>query len=274
MTNEDIGGRLRRAREHRGLSLGDVARVTKLSTNVLRAIEHNDFASLPAGMYRKAYLRSVAAEVGLNPHDIAAEYHALYEPAADPERVADVAAAIPDRWIEELTPSRRRAMLTLTVLAALSAVWFGFQADPGPAESRRDGVEPPSESPVTSSSMNAQTTVGAPALPSGGAHVSSPDISLKIDLTTTGWCWVAAESDGERVLYELVEPGQRLVVEGQDRISLRVGDAGAVQLSINGGPRRVPGADGEVVEMVITSDAAPRLDDAIGTESELVAPTR
>lgn len=94
MPATDIGERVRRAREQRGLSLGDVARSTKLSTGVLRAIENNDFASLPAGMYRKAYLRTVAAEVGLDSHEIAVDYETLYEaPLASATTAAGPAAA-------------------------------------------------------------------------------------------------------------------------------------------------------------------------------------
>ena len=79
---DDIGGRLRRAREQRGLSLHDVARRTKLTIPVVRAIERNDFTALPGGMFHKAYVRTLAVEVGLNPSDIAADYCAWYEPPA------------------------------------------------------------------------------------------------------------------------------------------------------------------------------------------------
>ena len=80
----DIGGRLRHARQQRGLSLHDVARATKLTLNVLQAIERNDFESLPRGIYRKAYLRTVAGEVGLQPGDIAAEFDRQFGPASPP----------------------------------------------------------------------------------------------------------------------------------------------------------------------------------------------
>lgn len=82
MTN-DIGGRLRRAREQRGLSLHDLATRTKFTIPVLCAIERNDFAVLPGGMFRKAYVRTLALEVGLNPDDIAADYCACFEPPGE-----------------------------------------------------------------------------------------------------------------------------------------------------------------------------------------------
>lgn len=79
MTHEDIGGRLRLAREGRGWSVDDVARLTKLTSSVLRAIERNDFGSLPAGVYRKAYLRTVATEVGLDPWQISRDFDAVWK---------------------------------------------------------------------------------------------------------------------------------------------------------------------------------------------------
>jgi hypothetical protein len=68
---------------------------------------------------------------------------------------------------------------------------------------------------------------------------------------------VALERDGERVVYGLIEPGTHVVVEGRRQISLRLGDAGAVRLSVNDGPSRTPGRDGEVVELNVTSDDVP-----------------
>jgi hypothetical protein len=62
---------------------------------------------------------------------------------------------------------------------------------------------------------------------------SQTDVALRIELAATSWCWVAAESDGKRALYRLVKPGERVVLEGQNVISVRLGNAGSVTLSIN-----------------------------------------
>ena len=275
MTDNDIGGRLRMAREQRGVSLGDLARLTKLSTTTLQAIERNDFASLPAGMYRKAYLRTVAAEFGLDPNEIAADYDALHEPPVAPAIASNVAVTVPDRWVEELMPSPRRTIATLTALAMVSAAWFVFQPDSVPARAGLDTIRAESESLVMRTAVDAQRTAAAPDVQGAGTHVATApepsDSPLKIELATTGWCWVAAESDGERVLYGLIEPGKRLVVEGQSRISVRLGDAGSVRLSINDGPRRTPGAEGEVVDLEVTSDGVKALGDgAVNPQSVMV----
>lgn len=76
----DIGARLRRAREQRGLSLRDLADRTKLTLISLRAIERNDFGALPGGLFPKAYIRMLAGELGLDPGELAREYVEQFEP--------------------------------------------------------------------------------------------------------------------------------------------------------------------------------------------------
>lgn len=121
-TAADIGSRLRHARQQRNLSLHDAGRLTKLPIHVLEAIERNDFERLPHGIYRKAYVRTLAGEVGLDPDVVAADYAAEYEPAL--EAPPDDAATGNAEWLRELTPSPRPSLLTLLLLVLLAAAWM------------------------------------------------------------------------------------------------------------------------------------------------------
>ncbi|MGE3490069.1 MAG: helix-turn-helix domain-containing protein [Vicinamibacterales bacterium] len=97
----NIGARLRHAREQRGLSLRDVANRTKLSIIALRAIERNDFGALPGGLFPKAYVRMLAAELGLNANELAREYVEQFEPEiedATPPHQGRL-AGFRDRWV-------------------------------------------------------------------------------------------------------------------------------------------------------------------------------
>ena len=253
----DIGGRLRRAREHRGLSLSDAARLTKLSISVLQAIERNDFTSLPAGMYRKAYVRTLAAEVGLNPTEIVADFCQQFEPPVETVAVAVPihSAALQEQWIQQLTPSPQRSIVTLAAFAASAVAWFMLQAGPVGAKVPLDyaasdfAALPMSRASIA---LTADAPRGAATPIANVAHATA--VTLRIEMTATGWCWVAAETDGQRVMYRLVEPGERVVLEGQRMIALRIGDAGSVVLSINDGASRSFGGHGQVVELEVTPD--------------------
>lgn len=251
---DDIGGRLRGAREQRDLSLSDLATRTKLPVHVLQAIERNDFASLPGGMFRKAYVRTVAAEVGLNPDQIASDYSSRFEPSGAPPAVLDRDAALQAEWIEQLTPSPRRSIARLVTLAVAAVAWFMLRSDPGQPNVPIDDVA--GDAVMASMLQPAATALSDDRQPDAVAPQPSDaltsDVPLRIEMAATSLCWIAAEADGERVLYRLVEPGEQLVLEGHHMISLRLGDAGAVRLSINAGASRSFGRDGEVVDLEVT----------------------
>ena len=56
----DVGSRLRAAREAQQLSLREIADTTKISVSALEALEENDVARLPGGIYLRGFIRSHA----------------------------------------------------------------------------------------------------------------------------------------------------------------------------------------------------------------------
>ena len=61
------GELMRAARESRGLSVDDVASVTKLRASILLAMEGDDFSHCGGTVYARGQLRTIAPVVGLDP---------------------------------------------------------------------------------------------------------------------------------------------------------------------------------------------------------------
>jgi cytoskeletal protein RodZ len=118
----DFGGKLREARERRGLSLRQIASATKISVVTLEALERNDIARLPGGIFGRAFVRAYAIEVGLNPEEAIQEFIAQFPQesvtAGHPSsvRVAD----------DEAIDSDQRTALTFARLVAISLPISGF----------------------------------------------------------------------------------------------------------------------------------------------------
>jgi cytoskeletal protein RodZ len=140
----DIGGRLRRAREQCGLSLADVARRTKLTIPVVCAIERNDFPALPGGMFRKAYVRILAVEVGLDPNVIAADYCAWFEAPVELPSVPSRDAAGHEERLIKVMQSPRGFLVAMVVAATLATAWFlldgAFRSDLPASEAYGESV--------------------------------------------------------------------------------------------------------------------------------------
>src|SRR5882724_10713790 len=69
-----FGGKLRDARERRGISLREIANTTKISMSALEALEKNDLKRLPGGIFSRAFVRSYSLEVGLDPETTIQEF--------------------------------------------------------------------------------------------------------------------------------------------------------------------------------------------------------
>jgi len=61
-----FGPNLRRIRIQRGVSLESIAGATKVSVDLWKALERNDFHRWPSGIYARAYLRSYAEAIGVD----------------------------------------------------------------------------------------------------------------------------------------------------------------------------------------------------------------
>jgi len=80
------GQMLREIRDRRGLSLDDVARITKIPSKFLRAIEADDFKNMPARVYIQGFVKNLAALYRLDPGALVKAYLAfLNQSGANPE---------------------------------------------------------------------------------------------------------------------------------------------------------------------------------------------
>jgi cytoskeleton protein RodZ len=74
----DFGGSLREARERRGVSLRQIANATKIGMSALEALERNDISRLPGGIFSRAFVRSYAIHVGLDPETTIQQFIAQF----------------------------------------------------------------------------------------------------------------------------------------------------------------------------------------------------
>jgi cytoskeletal protein RodZ len=74
----DFGGRMKRLREERGVTLRTIADTTKISVITLEALERNDITRLPGGIFSRAVVRAYAHEVGADPEASVQEFMARF----------------------------------------------------------------------------------------------------------------------------------------------------------------------------------------------------
>jgi cytoskeletal protein RodZ len=233
---EDVGTRLRAARDRWKLTLDDVALRTRIPLAVLTHIEDNAFDRLPAAVFTKGHLRAYATAVQLDPEEIVSEYleqwpEATHEP---PIFRAPAVGAHDD--------ARRIG----TAIVGIAALVFAYSV-----------LRQPGERTATATVPQPAAVVAVPVATGGLAADSLPavatvDAGIRLHLEPTAECWVSAVADGELVIHRLLLKGERATIGAASELVLRIGDPGAFAYTLNGLRGRPLGNAGEPITVTIT----------------------
>jgi cytoskeletal protein RodZ len=113
---------MRQAREQRGVSLRQIAEATKIGVSALEALERNDISRLPGGIFSRGFVRSYAAEIGVDPEQTVREFLAQFPHDS-------VTAGSPHVLIDDGSRDRRRlnpraVMIVGTLVLVVAAILF------------------------------------------------------------------------------------------------------------------------------------------------------
>jgi len=69
--------------------------------------------------------------------------------------------------------------------------------------------------------------------------------------------WVSVTTDGTVIVADTLQPGSQHTWQANESISMRIGNAGGLELTVNGRPLGTLGASGEVIDRVFTREESP-----------------
>jgi len=206
---ESIGLTLQQARQKRRLKLETISKKTKISTRYLKALEAEDWDAFPAPTYVQAFLRNYANFLNLDSDELVREYKKYLEATA---KLPTTKRLIPKR----IGP-KKITILPIAISIMVFIVWGGwflFIRSPSP--------------PVVKISEEKK----AP---------------LILSATVIEEVWVNIAIDGKEEVQELLLAGDSRTWEAEDSLKIRVGNAGGIELELNGEPLEPLGERGQVV---------------------------
>ena len=257
-TELDFGARLREARKLKGITLNEIAAATKISISVLEALEQNDISRLPGGIFSRAFIRSYANAVGLDPEKAVREFLDEFSSEINESSTSTLSTTSGHLTLtfekEEDFESQRLMTRTLIRLLAVSVPLAGLIIYCGSGR-QLDTVQNPLNSqplsePTPSISMSEMAGVSVNSNP---LEDDETDLLL-IDVHPVAPCWVSLTVDGTLAFSRLMQPGDREVLQAREEIVLHVGDAGAFAFSLNQQLGKPLGNAGQVITVRINQD--------------------
>jgi mannose-6-phosphate isomerase-like protein (cupin superfamily) len=252
-TEIGIGQALRRARLHRGKSLGEASRETRIRPDYLDALEREAWDALLGEVYVRGFLRTYSTYLGLRPEKVMTVYERSHGPPPPPEHDGGPRPGFSPYGLlrGHLHQRRGRTIALVGALAVLAGAGaFGLL--------RRSGtIAEPARSPTT--------------LPAVG--IAAPS-GVEIRLVALDEVGVAVTRDGAEEEYRFLEGEARSFVATKS-IRVRIDRAAAVELTVNGHHLGVPAAGAEPYEAefgpgdfrdVTTGPSAPGAPPGSGTD--------
>ena len=242
-----VGARLRAAREVKRLSVH--ATTTKVPVGALDALEEDDVARLPGGIFSRGFVRSYAAAVGLNPEQTVRDFVAqlpAHESATD--------AVSDDRPHGDHRSTRQWLVAGLVlggVLVCSAGATLLFVVGIPGLPTRTDTPPGPAVAMAPEPALSPRPEVLVRELFSPTIE-PVPQAPLTIVLRPRRDCWVSLRIDGESVVRRVMRAGEQETYGGRAEIILNVGDAGAFAFAINQRAGRALGASGQVVTVRLT----------------------
>ncbi|MDF3302599.1 helix-turn-helix domain-containing protein [Streptomyces tropicalis] len=229
-----IGRALRQARIAAGLTVDDVSSATRVRIGIVHAIEADDFGPCGGDVYARGHIRTLARAVGLDPAPLLEQYGTAHGGSPAPTPAAPLFEA------ERIRPERRGPNWTAAMVAAIVVVvgFVGFTAFKGGSDDGAqvaEGATPASSKPVTPTPKSSKPAAPKP-VPSDSAIAAAPQDKVTVQVSApNGRSWISAKDHNGRMLFDgLLDRGQSKTFQDSDKINLILGDAGAIELYVNG----------------------------------------
>jgi cytoskeletal protein RodZ len=242
-----LGDRFREAREARGLALSDAAEQIRIRSVYLAAIEDENWSAIGAPVYVRGFLRTYARYLGLDPEEAVGLFN---------QTLGSPASGNGDDSEEPNGGGRRgRWGSTLTWIAATVAVLLIAFVVYNELTMRRSGATVVQSTPANQTSASPEASATATSASPSPAATPAPAAGLgganSIALVLSAPSWLRVTVDGNVSMEGTFPPGTSKTFHGKNAL-VRIGNAGGVEIYIDGKDVGKLGKAGDVVEHAFT----------------------
>ncbi len=269
------GDAWQKKREALGKSIDDMSTELRIAPKYLRAIEEGNWEGWPVRVFSAGFIRAYARKLSMDPEPVLSEYFRYVDGKAG----TDSSPHVRPEWLErEKERGSRRTIYTIAAGAVLvvgiGLAWYSTRTIPkapkapqvptaaAPVPAVENAVPAPAASPPNNAAGNdrkagapqAAGRDGKPAAPAkpgaaaggAGAGATGGAGPYQLLLEAREMTWILYGRDNEAQVDATLQPGDRISIQAQKTIYLKLGNAGGVTATLNGKPLPPFGEAGRV----------------------------
>ena len=239
-----LGSLISKARKDAGLSIDDLSAATNIRGTLLREMEANNFSQCGGETYARGHLRNIAIKLSIDPQ--------IFLTAFEDEQM-HVDRTMQDLLVEnnvmrepkEVRKVSWKVLVTISVaslfVAGLAQIIVSNNSSPD---------IPLAVEETTTPSPSAEPTATEEVVPTDEATISTGKGVEVVIAAVRAKSWLFVSDTSGRVLFSgQIAQGMTKTFSSGQQLNLRIGNAGGVDLSVNGKKIDSLGVDGQVVSV-------------------------
>ena len=252
-----LGNMLKAAREEKGLTLDQVEQTLRIRLHLLEALEKNNFDIFPSPVVIRGLIRNYAKYLDLDPIEALTLY--------DGNGIVPVKGQrLTPNGIEFMNLSMApRPFLTwdlvigvfLFLIVVGGSVYFVYGTTfelgllPTPTALAAE-VGPVADSALPLPTVTPLPTDTPTPLPPTDTPTPVIYAGVTVELIITQPSWIQILVDDVKAFEGILQPGDASLWSGERRVAIRAGNAGGVEVIVNGQSRGLMGQEGRVADQV------------------------
>ena len=239
-----LGSLITQARKSAGLSIEDLSAATNIRSSLLREMESDSFGNCGGETYARGHIRNIATKLGVDP---------LIFIAAFEEEQMQVDRSMQDLLVEKgvMKEPQEARKVSWKVLATISVSSLFVVGLAQIIISNTSSLDIPE--PIATTSESASSTPSASASEATPTEEATVSTGTGVELVITAtraksWLFVS-DASGRTLFSGQIARGTTKTFSTELSLNVKVGNAGGVDLTVNGKSVDPIGADGEVVSV-------------------------
>lgn len=246
---ESVGQILKAARIAKALSVDDIEKGTSIRRIYIEAIENDEYNKAPGEVFVKGIIRTYGNFLGLNGAELVDIYKAQKMGAEIEEiksegirEVNNVKLNISLKQQRSLGSGTDFSFSSLHIpfkqiaagIVLLAVLGAGYFAVPKIMDLLPSGA-----------TVTEETKHNMP-VPAEKSAVKADKIT--VEMTANGSCWLEVTADGKEVFVGMLQANDKKTFEAKDKLIVKYGNIGVMNLIVNGAPANLQGEHGVAVK--------------------------
>jgi cytoskeletal protein RodZ len=243
-----LGSVISASRNAAGMSIDGLADATSIRHGLLREMENDNFVNCGGETYARGHLRNIAIALKVDPETFLLLY--IEEQSVAQRNMRDLLTET-----NVLKPPKERKIVSWKALASISLACIVIAGVAQIVISNSKTVTVELMRPTPTPSVSPTVSASATELASPSASATNAEVAMTgaivVELSASrGKSWIFAnDATGKTLFSGQLQIGSTRTIASDAIISLRIGNAGALDLTVNGKKMDSIGANGEVVNL-------------------------